>query len=211
MFRRPGPAPGSAGAAAAGAAVRPPVRPEVAVVAACSGAVAFGVVMAVVHGSQGGVRATIGNLSAPWLLVAFAAGASLGRRAEWRGALSGVLVTVLALSGFYVTNIWVLGITGHGLLGDLGAALASGAYYIRLGVLSGPVMGALGSLWRRRRSGKVGLVATGLLVCEPLAWVAYYHGLPATWGFLPVAIAESAVGLLLSVAVVAWLRRTAAS
>lgn len=173
-----------------------------------AGALGFGAAMAVVHGSQGGVRATIGNLSAPWLLIAFGAGAALGKRGIWRGAASGLIVTAVALSAFYVTNIWVLDIHARGPLGDVVFALSSGAFYIRLGLLSGPVMGALGALWHRRRSFGVGLAAAGLLVFEPLAWFAYEHGqLAATLGWLPVAIVESALGILLSVVLLLWERR----
>lgn len=169
-------------------------------------AVSFGATMSEIHGSQGGLRATIGNLSAPWLLVPFGAGVALGGPRVWRGAVSGLLVTVVALCAFYVANIWVLGIFGHGALGDLRFALSTGAYYIRLGLITGPVMGALGALWRRRRSLGIGLAAAGLLILEPLAWFAYQHGaLPP--GFVAVAIAEISVGVALSAALLAWRRQ----
>lgn len=178
-----------------------------------AGALGFGAAMSVIHGSQGGVRATIGNLSAPWLLVAFGAGAALGKRGVWRGAGAGLLVTVLALCAFYMANIYVLGLTGHGPLGDLRFALASGAYYIRLGLLTGPAMGVLGALSRRRRSMGITLAATGLLVFEPLAWFAYFHGhLSSTTSDFPaVAIAEMAVGAVLSAGLVVSQRRSASA
>jgi hypothetical protein len=181
-----------------------------ALTATMLGALLFGITMSVVHGSEGGVRAMIGNLSAPWLLIAFGAGAGLGKQGVWRGVLSGLLVTGLALGAFYMTNIWVLGLFGHGVLGDLWFALSSGAYYIRLGLVSGPVMGALGALWRRRHTMGVGLTATGLLVLEPLAWFLYdQRYLSSTWGFILVAVAEICVGVALSIALVVWHRRTA--
>ena len=176
------------------------------------GALGFGAAMSVIHGSQGGVRAMLGNLSAPWLLIAFGAGAALGKRGVWRGAGAGLLVTVLALCAFYVANIYVLGLTGHGLLGDLRFALASGADFIRLGLLTGPAMGALGALSRRRRSIGVALAAVGLLVLEPLAWFAYFHGhLSSASDFPAVAIAEMAVGAVLSAGVVVSQRRSASA
>jgi hypothetical protein len=177
-----------------------------------AGALGFGAVMSVIHGSQGGVRAMIGDLSAPWLLIAFGAGAALGKRGVWRGAGAGLLVTVLALCAFYMANIYVLGLTGHGPLGDLRFALASGTYYIRLGLLPGPAMGVLGALSRRRRSMGIALAATGLLVFEPLAWFAYFHGhLSSTWDFLAVAIAEMAVGAVLSAGLMVSQRRSASA
>lgn len=163
--------------------------------------------MAEIHGSQGGLRAAIGNLSAPWLLVGFGAGAAFGGLVLWRGAVSGLLVTATALCAFYVTNIWVLGIFGHGAMGDLWLALSTGAYYIRLGLISGPVMGAVGALWRQRRPLSLGLASTGLLIFEPLAWFAYWHGaLPAD--FAAVAVAEIGVGVILSAALIVWRRRS---
>lgn len=167
----------------------------------------FGIAMAVIHGSGGGIRATIGNLSAPWLLLAFVAGAALGGRRIALGAISGLLVTAIALCAFYIANIWVLGIFGHGALGDLWFALSTGAYYIRLGLFSGPVMGALGALCRQRRSLGLGLAATGLLIFEPIAWFAYQRGeLPA--GFVPVAAVEVSIGVLVSSVLVVWRRRS---
>ncbi|MGD0220168.1 MAG: DUF6518 family protein [Acidimicrobiales bacterium] len=178
-----------------------------------AGALGFGAAMSVIHGSQGGVRAMIGNLSAPWLLIAFGAGAALGKRGVWRGAGAGLLVTVLALCAFYMANIYVLGLTGHGPLGDLRFALESGAYYIRLGLLTGPAMGVLGALSRRRRSMGIALAATGLLVFEPLAWFAYFHGhlSSTTYDFPAVAIVEMAVGVVLSAGLVLSQRRSASA
>lgn len=170
-------------------------------------ALSFGSAMAEVHGSQGGLRATIGNLSAPWLLGAFGAGAALGGTRIWRGAASGFVVTTVALCAFYVTNIWVLNISGHGALGDLWVALSTGADYIGLGLISGPVMGVLGALWRQRRPLGMGLAASGLLIFEPLAWFAYRHdALPS--GFVAATVCEVSVGIALSAALVAWCRRS---
>jgi len=182
-------------------------RRGAALALAAVAALLFGAAMSEIHGSQGGLRATVGNLSAPWLLVSFGAGATLGGRRIWRGAAAGLLVTTVALCAFYVTNIWVLGIFGHGVVGDLWFALSTGAYYIRLGLVSGPVMGALGALWRQRGSLGIALAATGLLICEPLAWVAYAHGaLPP--GFVAVTIAEISVGLAVAAALVATRHRS---
>lgn len=167
------------------------------------GALAFGALMSVIHGDNGGLRATIGNLSAPWLLIGFGAGALLGNRGLWRGAAAGLAVTVSALVAFYLTYIYVLGLTGHGAIGDLRLALGDSAYYIRFGLFTGPFMGAIGALWRRRRSLGLALAATSLLVFEPLAWFTYFHGhVTPQWDFPPVAIAEVAAGLCLSTLVV---------
>lgn len=170
-------------------------------------ALAFGVSMSVIHGSTGGMRAAVGNLSAPWVLLAFVAGGILGKRGIVRGAAAGLLVTALALFSFYLANIYVLGLTGHGPFGDVRVALGSGAYYFRFGAFSGPAMGALGAVWRRGRSLSVALVAVSLLLFEPVAWLLYFHG-QVPVDFAPVALVEAAVGVVAVCAVFLWGRRS---
>jgi hypothetical protein len=58
----------------------------------------FGFAIATVKGHGGGLLDAVGNLSAPWLLVAFLPG--LRTRSIARGALAGVAATMLALAGF---------------------------------------------------------------------------------------------------------------
>src|SRR6476661_797641 len=65
-------------------------------------AVAFGVLVAALKGQDAGVRDTLGNLSAPWVLVPFLAGARFTRVRS--GALAGAAATLAALLGFYVAE-----------------------------------------------------------------------------------------------------------
>jgi hypothetical protein len=58
----------------------------------------FGVAAGLFKGNEIGLRAEIGNLSAPWLLVAFLPALSAGSVA--RGGATGLASTLLALLGF---------------------------------------------------------------------------------------------------------------
>jgi hypothetical protein len=125
-------------------------------------AAAFGVVVAVVKGQDTGVRDVIGNLSAPWVVVPFLAGAAA--RGAWRGALLGVVVTLAALLGFYVAEAAVLDLGPHPWYVDLRLTLHWNVYET-WGIVSGLVYGALGAVWARRRS-------VAALACVGLAFAA---------------------------------------
>ena len=140
----------------AGAAASTPRRLGLAVLAAG----ALGVAMAVLKGQDAGVRSALGNASAPWMVVPFAAG-SLFCRVRL-AALAGVAATLAAFAGFYAAESAVLDV-------DLGLALASGHVYERLGLASGLLYGTLGGLWASRRV-PLAPVAVGLaFVLEPPA------------------------------------------
>ncbi len=181
------------------------------------GAVAFGLVAAWAKdpGSNriddvAQLRSALGNLSAPWVLLAFAAGAA-ARRALG-GALLGLVATTVALGAFYACSTLAVDLGGHGLVGDLRVELLANRYYFGGGVATGLLFGALGSWWRRNRSLRVSLVAGGLLMGEPLVLAALGgvdvpRAIPllAGWGLPtgddPIAFAvyaaEFAAGLLL--------------
>jgi hypothetical protein len=156
----------------------------------------FGAALSELHGANGGVRASVGNISAPWLLLAFASSAALSTGRPLRGVLAGTVATVAALCAFYTTNVWTFKLTGRPFASELVSSVAGGLYYIRLGVVSGPVMGLAGALWRRHRSPLLELALAGLLVLEPLAWLAY-GGLQAGQLRYPIVeVVESACGLI---------------
>ena len=142
-------------------------------------AVAFGVAVSVVKGNGGGVRATIGNTSAPWLLLPFVAGAVAGRARPTLSAAVGTLVSFMALGGFYLTNTWVLDLGPHPWVVDLRLTFNAGREFFLLAVVSGPLFGALGGLWQQRRSVGLAVLVSTLLVLEPLAWLAYESIRPA--------------------------------
>lgn len=165
------------------------------VIAVVALAVAFGVAMSLVKGNGSGVRDAVGNVSAPWVLLPFFAGAFAGRRSVARAAAVGCAVSLAALAGFYVANAFVLDLGPHPWLHDLRLAVLGGKIYFEFGAVSGPVFGALGGWWQRRRSALVGVLAAALLLFEPLVWLAYaqahhtpasslaYFGNPVVWVF----------------------------
>jgi uncharacterized protein DUF6518 len=161
---------------------------------AVAGALVFGVGMSVLKGNDGGaVRGAIANLSAPWLLLAFIAGALAGGGRVAPAALVGALVSFVALGGFYVANSFVLHLGPHPWLDDLRLAFGNG-YFFRFAALSGPLLGALGAVWQRTRSRPLGVLVAALLVLEPFAWLAYYGSFST--GDVPVWAAEVVVGLV---------------
>ena len=139
-------------------------------------AVVFGVVLSVVKGNDYGVRQAVGNVSAPWLLLPFAAGAWVGGRRVATGAAVGLVACMVALVGFYLANVWVLDLGPHSLLTDVQLTFNAGRRYLLLGLVAGPVMGVLGASWRQTRSRGLALTAASTLLLEPFAWLAYGAG-----------------------------------
>jgi hypothetical protein len=122
----------------------------------------------------------------------------------------GGVASIVALIAFYISNIHVLGFTGHPWPVEVGLAFRSGAYFIRVGLVSGPAFGALGTVGRRRHSVAIALLAAGLFVFEPLAWLVYFWSGPGTVGMLTypaVWVTESIVGLVACSVIVLHARR----
>ncbi len=174
-------------------------------------AAVFGAAMSIIKGNGVGIRDDIGNLSAPWLLLPFFAGAAVrgGRRA---GAAAGLAATLAALIGFYVANAFVLDLGPHSLRNDLRLTVGGSGYWLLRGFVSGPVLGALGALWRRRGYSTLGVAVILLLDAEPLFWaVAHRTGGVASFDFHPslaVSLGEALVGLGACVCLAIILRRT---
>jgi Family of unknown function (DUF6518) len=108
-------------------------------------------------------------LSAPWLLLAFAAGST--QREPLRGAVVGLGCTLAALAGYGATTLSPLE-NAHASRAAVLAFVASEARVIAGGVVTGPLFGWLGSRWRRdgRHAGAVGAVVVAVAVCcEPAA------------------------------------------
>jgi uncharacterized protein DUF6518 len=134
-------------------------------------AFAFGLLAAWAKGPGGvhalaEIRSALGNLSTPWLLVAFAAGAMRSRLGA--AALVGLLATTVALTGFYLLGSLVQDLGGHGFAADLRLELAANRGYLEGGLITGPLFGALGAWWRQRRTLHASALAGVLLMAEPL-------------------------------------------
>ena len=185
--------------------------------AALGGALVFGIAAGWLKGDGADVRSALGNLSAPWLLIAVLP--AWGCRTWWRGAVTGLTSTLLGLLGFYLAMTAVtyhhLGFTS-GYPHALRFVLRANRTWFVAGVLSGPVCGAATVRLRRLRA-HVSLlgVTAALMVGEfvvvraissrPLA--ALDQHLPAVWtwnvGDWRAYDAELSAGLILAALAVA--------
>lgn len=145
-------------------------------------AVAFGLVAALLKGTHAGTRQVYGNMSAPWLALAFLP--ARYARSIWRGAALGIVATALGLAGFCLATGVISDLGQHGLLGDLRLEFAANRYWFEWGLLSGPVLGAFGAWSVRMRLANPLIVIGALFAVEPLAVFAWTK-VPVTNGVLP--------------------------
>ena len=154
-------------------------------------------------------RSALGNLSTPWLLVAFFAGMQWTRLRD--GAVVGLAATLFALAGFYLLSTFVENLGGHGFLGDLRLELSGNRAYFEGGVITGPIFGALGA-WqqqrRRRPRARTSLLVGALLIAEPLVVLALgpirHHVLSASTGLPLIARIIPGWGLTADSGTAAW-------
>jgi hypothetical protein len=132
----------------------------------------FGIVAGIIAGQSGDgvglvsrVRSDLGGLSAPWVLVAWFAGARTSR--VTLGAILGLVATMIALVAFYVVSGTVEAM-GNDVVSSSLRWMSANRVWFEAGLVSGPVFGALGAWWRRRGSPDAVLVAGILLAGEPL-------------------------------------------
>jgi hypothetical protein len=133
----------------------------------------FGIAVAVIKGGDAGLRDSVGNVSAPWLLLPFFAGRSA--RGPLTGAAIGLLACLAALVGFYVAEAFVLDLGTHSVLRDLELTIPAGRLYFIAGVVFGPVFGTLGALRTSWTHALDAAVVGLLLIGEPLV-VYLYQG-----------------------------------
>jgi hypothetical protein len=174
-------------------------------------AATFGAAMSLLKGNDAGIRDDLGNLSAPWLLLPFFAGAATNKR-PLAGAAAGLTATVVALVAFYVANAFVLDLGPHSLLNDLRLTVGATGYWLPRGLITGPVFGALGGIWRRRGYPTVGVGMILLLDAEPLFWFAAHGtGGVASFDFQPslaASVTEAVIGLAVAICLAGFLRRS---
>jgi hypothetical protein len=137
-------------------------------------------------GHAGGGWFWVANMSAPWLLIAFAAG-SLTRSA-WSALAAGGTVTAIALVAFYVCA-----------REPLALVVTAEWHYFLGGALTGPILGLLAFICRRAAPTPVlrGAIIVGCaVVLEPTLLLLWVGSLPNPW---IVWIAEAAGGVFLTV------------
>jgi hypothetical protein len=148
--------------------------------------------------------ADVSLLSAPWLVLAFAAGAT--QRDQRRAALLGLAATYVALLAYGlmtlspVENAHITGATVRGFLYSERNVLVGG-------LLTGPLFGWFGQQWRSGRALFGALLVAAALCLEPLARRISVNPIR----YRPVTIAEVAAGLLLGAVVLARRRRSSSA
>jgi hypothetical protein len=144
----------------------------------------------------------VGNLCAPWLVIAFLAGRA--QRTWTRSALAGMITEIACVIGFYGSFLF-LGPTALGLPPDTALAnyaapallqwLRFIAFWLLMALASGSAYGLLGRWWQRSAP-IAGALAVGLpFVVEPALWTARRGHLQSPWALWA---AEILVGLVLT-------------
>ena len=133
-------------------------------------------------------------LSAPWLVLAFVAGAT--QREPRRAALLGLACTYAALLGYAVMTLSPAENAHLTLAGLRGFAVSERSVLLG-GIVTGPLFGWFGRQWRTRRAIAGALLTAAALCLEPLARRASVGAIR----YRTVSLAEVAAGLALAAAV----------
>jgi hypothetical protein len=167
-------------------------------------AVAVGAAMSLLKGTGGGARLQLGNLSAPWLLIAFLAGSRYRRVGT--AAAAGVFATFAALVGFYGEQSPLVDLSAASIRfienpGQVVAFVGTAHEIVYLGgLVTGLLFGSLGWVWRTCRSRwALGAVAV-MFVAEPVALVgtgAMIGGSHAVSSYWWIWLGEIALGIAL--------------
>lgn len=148
----------------------------------------FGRVMSLIPSPHSSNIFWIGNLCAPWLLIAFVAGASQGTAP--RAALGGLLAESSCVFGFYASFLFhgptALGLPRNTSLQDyvipaLTHWLNFIAFWLVVAAASGTVYGLLGHWWRRSAPLMTGLAAGLPFIAEPGLWTLRDHQFRGPW------------------------------
>lgn len=148
------------------------------------------------HAWAAGWAAEVSLLSAPWLVLAFAAGAT--QRVPRRAALVGLACTAAALVGYYLMTDSPLEGAHYSLAGLRGFLISDPPVFVGA-LLTGPLFGWFGQQWRTRRALAGALISAAALCLEPLARRVTIDPVR----FRAVWVAEVAAGLLLAAYVAA--------
>jgi hypothetical protein len=150
---------------------------------------------------------TVSGMSAPWLILPFAAGMTQDR--PRRAMALGFVITLSALAGYFaMTYSPMESIPVRDFASGVFRMVTSmpNPAWILAGAVSGPLFGWLGHRWRVARSWVAAAIITVALCFEPLARLArgsLSH--PAVWA------AEVAIGVAVGLAFVVIARRSPAA
>lgn len=157
--------------------------------------------------------ADVSLLSAPWLVLAFAAGAT--QRSPRRAAVLGLGCTIAAIAGYWLLTDSPVEGAQYTLAGARGFLVSDPALFVGT-LFTGPLFGWFGQRWRTRRA-LAGAVATAAALClEPLARrlpvdLIRFHVAVTPIRFSQIVVAEVAAGLLLAAYFAASARRARSS
>lgn len=146
------------------------------------------------HVWAAGWSSDISLLSAPWVVLAFVAGAT--QRDPRRAALLGLACTYAALLGYAVMTLSPVE-HAHVTVATLRGFVVSERLVLVGGIVTGPLFGWFGQQWRTRRAIAGALLTAATLCLEPLARKVTID--PIT--HRDVWVAEVAAGLALAAAV----------
>jgi Family of unknown function (DUF6518) len=148
--------------------------------------------------------ADVSLLSAPWLVLAFAAGWT--QTEPGRAALAGLACTFAALVGYGVMTLSPIEQARLTVVGVEGLVRSESRVIVG-GLVTGPVFGWLGQRWRVGRRWPGAALVAAAVCLEPVARAL--AGGQYAIRFRDVWLAEVAVGLAM-LAYVAWARRARA-
>lgn len=141
-------------------------------------------------------------LSAPWLLLAFAAGCT--QKDPRRAAILGFGATFAALLGYLLMTLSPVENAHLSAVGIAGFVRSDPFIFVG-GIVTGPLFGWFGQRWRVHRAWRAAVIAAAMLCLEPLAHLAVGRAITSA----AVAWTEVAVGVacVLYVAVMTFRRR----
>ena len=155
----------------------------------------------------------VAQLSAPWLVIAFLAGAT--QKTPLRGVLLGFGATAAALAGYWLMTDSPVEGTQYTLANAHGFFISNASVVVG-GLVTGPLFGWFGQQWRTRRTLLGALVTAAALCLEPLArhvprriFLAYSDGYLAAdpIGSHAIVGVEVAAGLAFAAAILVRHRR----
>lgn len=171
--------------------LRPHTGPLIALVLSAAFGAGDQYLGSLAHHPWGAVR----SLSAPWLVLAFLAGAT--QRQPRRAATLGLASTYAALCGYGLMMLSPVG-THHLTLTAAWAYLGNERNVFLASLVTGPLFGWLGWRWRSGSAIAGALVIAAALCLEPLVRRVTVKPIR----FLDVAVVEVAAGLAVATAVV---------